>query len=138
MEKKKKPTDAEKLNTEWEKKKKVLKTKAKIEDEKEEILKKHKHRTFTKMLCIGLFLNCIAVEIFSGFLMVRQIDLAELAIRIGGFSFSIDMNPQTMMISGVVCATIAFAINSYKSTKENTEGGITYLNAQHEWEAKNG
>lgn len=77
----------------------------------------------TKLLIAFLFLNCTLIEIFTGWVTIQSLALA-LATGIAP-----DFSPLLSLVGTIVGEVIGFAVYSLKSVKENTEGGITYLNA---------
>lgn len=110
-----------KMNEKWEKEKKILLAKKKIKEEKR-VIKSHKIST-TKLLILFLFLNCTAIEIFTGWATIQSIKNATM------YGLDVDFSPLIALIGAVVGEVMGFLIYSIKATKENTIGGITYLTA---------
>ena len=110
-----------KMNEKWEKEKKILLAKKKIKEEKNG-LKNRKFST-TKLLILFLFLNCTAIEIFTGWATIQSINNAI------NYGLSVDFSPLIALIGAIVGEVTSFLIYSIKATKENTIGGITYLTA---------
>lgn len=75
-----------------------------------------------------LFLNCTLIEIFTMIILLWSLSISAAT------GLSADMTPLTALISTVVGEVIAFGIYAYKSAKENTKGGTTYLRMEHEFE----
>lgn len=72
---------------------------------------KYKKKTpYTKKIMLFILINCTLVELFSMYAMIYTNDLTALCT----------------LITSVVGESISFAIYSYKSVKENTQGGIVY------------
>ena len=101
----------------WELEKYILTKEQKIKSEKNQFKPK---LSMTKMLMAFLFLNCTAIEIFTGWVTIKSFSLAMMTGAI------VDFSPLIALISAVVGEVIAFAIYALKSTKENTKGGIVY------------
>ena len=81
--------------------------------------KKKKFST-TKIFMLFLFLNCTALEIFTGWVTVKNLYLAEF------YGTSIDFTPLVTLIGIVMGEVLSFGIYAAKSTKENITGGIVY------------
>lgn len=103
----------------WEIEKGLIQRKQKIKNEKAE-LKKSKKTTTTKLLILFLFINCTAIELFTGWSIIQSIKLA------GTNNLAPDFTPLVTLIGAVVGEVIGFAIYALKSSKENCAGGITY------------
>lgn len=116
-----------KKEAEWITDKLILEREQKIKKEKQQF--KTKIST-TKLLMIFLFLNCTAIEIFTGWVTIKSFSLAMMTGAI------IDFSPLVALISAVVGEVIAFAIYALKSAKENTKGGIVYETAINNLNAK--
>lgn len=116
-----------KKEAEWIIDKRILEREQKIKKEKQQF--KTKIST-TKLLMIFLFLNCTAIEIFTGWATIKSFSLAMMTGAI------IDFSPLVALISAVVGEVIAFAIYALKSAKENTKGGIVYETAINNLNAK--
>ena len=114
----------EQKQQQWEQQKQILLTKQRLSDERRKIKQKsHKKVSTSKLIVLFLFLNCTAIELFTGYVTVKSLNM--------GF---VDFSPLTALIGAVVGQVIGFAIYAYKATKENTQGGITYANAKFEKE----
>lgn len=115
----------------WEREKEIIKRKRNLKEEQKEIRHPRKKISTTKLLIAFLFLNCTAIEIFTGWATVQSFVLAKT------LGFSVDFTPLVTLISAVVGEIIGYAIYSIKSTKENTKGGIVYESALREQEYTN-
>lgn len=108
----------------WQQQKEIILKKQSLAKEKQEIKEKGRKKFSTsKLIVLFLFLNCTAIEIFTGYVTLKGLNL--------GYA---DFSPLTTLISSVVGEVIAFAVYAYKATKENTQGGIVYENAKFEKE----
>ena len=67
-----------------------------------------------------LFILCLGVIIFTGYITLKEFSLA--------YTFGImpDFTPLVTMIGAILGATIDIAAYFVKSTKQNTKGGITF------------
>lgn len=100
--------------------KKIIEGEQKIQQQKKQLLKpKKKLISTTKLIILFLFINCTLIQLFTGYITLLDIKLAE---TIG----SVDFTPIVTLISAVVGQVIGFAIYSIKASKENTQGGIVY------------
>ena len=105
----------------WEKEKSLQERKYKIKKEKRELKSLYGFKLPTsKLLILFLFINCTLIELFTGWVTIKSIDLATLTM-VGP-----DFTPLVTLIGAVVSEVIGFAIYAIKSAKENTEGGIIY------------
>lgn len=105
----------------WEKEKSLQERKYKIKKEKRELKSLYGFKLPTsKLLILFLFINCTLIELFTGWVTIKSIDLATLTM------VSPDFTPLVTLIGAVVSEVIGFAIYAIKSAKENTEGGIIY------------
>ena len=105
----------------WEKEKNLQERKYKIKKEKRELKSLYGFKLPTsKLLILFLFINCTLIELFTGWVTIKSIDLATLTM-VGP-----DFTPLVTLIGAVVSEVIGFAIYAIKSAKENTEGGIIY------------
>ena len=123
---------AKKLDKEeeiWAVEKSNIERRNKIKQER----KKLKHSggwsslAMSKKILIIVFINCIIIEIFTGAIIIKAMALAAAA------GMTADLSPLVALIpaiGGQVSSLISYNI---KSQKENTEGGITYLNAQQQY-----
>ena len=105
----------------WEKEKSLQERKYKIKKEKRELKSLYGFKLPTsKLLILFIFINCTLIELFTGWVTIKSIDLATLTM-VGP-----DFTPLVTLIGAVVSEVIGFAIYAIKSAKENTEGGIIY------------
>ena len=105
----------------WEKEKSLQERKYKIKKEKRELKSLYGFKLPTsKLLILFLFINCTLIELFTGWVTIKSIDLATLTM-VGP-----DFTPLVTLIGAVVSEVIGFAVYAIKSAKENTEGGIIY------------
>ena len=105
----------------WEKEKSLQERKYKIKKEKRELKSLYGFKLPTsKLLILFLFINCTLIELFTGWVTIKSIDLATLTM-VGP-----DFTPLVTLIGAVLSEVIGFAIYAIKSAKENTEGGIIY------------
>lgn len=112
----------EKKQEQWEKQKEIILMKQSLQEDRQNIKKNsHKKLSTSKLIVLFLFLNCTIIEIFTGYVTLKSLNLG-----------IVDFSPLTTLISAVVGEVICFAVYAYKATKENTEGGITYENAKFE------
>lgn len=101
-----------------------MKKKELTEEEKQQ----KKKISTSKKLIQFLFLNCSIIEIFVGWITIRSLELSQTTM------IAPDYTPLVTIVGAVVGEVIGYAIYSIKSTKENTQGGVVYLQAQHELE----
>ena len=112
---------------EWQEDKIFFEKQKKVFEEKKNFFKQKKIST-SKLLILFLFLNCTAIEIFTGWVTIQSIALVSTTMMMPDFS------PLVTLIGAVVSEVIGFAIYSIKATKENTKGGIIYDTAMKEYE----
>lgn len=112
---------------EWQEDKIFFEKQKKVFEEKKNFFKQKKIST-SKLLILFLFLNCTAIEIFTGWVTIQSIALVSTTMMMPDFS------PLVTLIGAVVSEVIGFAIYSIKATKENTKGGIVYDTAMKEYE----
>ena len=106
----------------WEEEKQYIIKQQEIKKQKQDLYK-YKKLSTSKILTFFLFLNCTAIEIFTGWVTVMNIQIAkELMI-------TPDFTPLLALIGAVVGETIGFAIYSIKAAKQNCVGGIVYEQA---------
>ena len=74
----------------------------------------------TKLIMLFLFINCTLVEIFTGWVVVKNLALA------AAYGVTLDLTPLTTLVGTVVAEVLGFAVYAAKATKENTKGGIVY------------
>lgn len=82
-----------------------------------------KKTSVTKLLILFLFINCTAIELFTGWVTIQNIMLAR------DFGIMLDFTPLVTLVGAVVSEVLGFAVYAAKSTKENTVGGIVYDSA---------
>lgn len=88
--------------------------------------------TMTKFLIFFLFLNCTIIELFTGWVTVKSLEITQLT------GAQTDFTPLITLIGSAVSEVIGFAIYALKSIKENTIGGIVYDNAINEIKQEEG
>ena len=81
---------------------------------------KKKKISTTKLLMLFLFLNCTAIEIFTGWVTIQNLILAQ------SIGIPLDFTPLVTLVGAVVAEVMSLAVYAIKSTKENTAGGIVY------------
>lgn len=105
----------------WQREKEVLERKYKLKQEKREFKKRFLPKISTsKLLIFFLFLNCTIIELFTGFVTLKSLDLTTLTMA------NPDFTPLVTLIGAVVSEVVGYAVYALKSAKENTAGGITY------------
>lgn len=105
----------------WQREKEVLERKYKLKQEKREFKKQFLPKISTsKLLILFLFINCTIIELFTGFVTLRSLDLTTLTMA------NPDFTPLVALIGAVVSEVVGYAVYALKSAKENTAGGITY------------
>lgn len=105
----------------WQREKEVLKRKYKLKQEKREFKKQFLPKISTsKLLILFLFINCTIIELFTGFVTLKSLDLTTLTMA------NPDFTPLVALIGAVVSEVVGYAVYALKSAKENTAGGITY------------
>lgn len=113
----------------WNKEKPLLEREYKIKAERKSLKEKFKEKkdkiANSKLLVWFLFINCTIIELFTIWVIIRELGLAAQGI------LSPDLSPLMALISTVVAEVIGFGIYSLKSTKENTAGGIVYETAMY-------
>ena len=80
----------------------------------------------SKLLIFFLFLNCTIIELFTGFVTLKSLDLTTLTMA------NPDFTPLVTLIGAVVSEVVGYAVYALKSAKENTAGGITYETAMRQ------
>lgn len=111
----------------WQRKKELLERKYKLKQEKKEFKKQFLPKISTsKLLILFLFINCTIIELFTGFVTLRSLDLTALTMA------TPDFTPLVALIGAVVSEVIGYAVYALKSAKENTAGGITYETAMRQ------
>lgn len=111
----------------WQREKEVLERKYKLKQEKREFKKKFLPKISTsKLLIFFLFLNCTIIELFTGFVTLKSLNLTTLTMA------NPDFTPLVTLIGAVVSEVVGYAVYALKSAKENTAGGITYETAMRQ------
>lgn len=111
----------------WQREKEVLERKYKLKQEKREFKKRFLPKISTsKLLIFFLFLNCTIIELFTGFITLKSLDLTTLTMA------NPDFTPLVTLIGAVVSEVVGYAVYALKSAKENTAGGITYETAMRQ------
>lgn len=111
----------------WQREKEVLERKYKLKQEKREFKKQFLPKIPTsKLLIFFLFLNCTIIELFTGFVTLKNLDLTTLTMT------NPDFTPLVTLIGAVVSEVVGYAVYALKSAKENTAGGITYETAMRQ------
>lgn len=114
---------------EWEKEKEILKKEFSLKEDKRQFYSKYKKKISTsKLLIFFLFLNCTIIELFTGWVVFKSIELSTATLMAPDFS------PLVALIGAVVGEVISFAVYSLKSAKENTKNGIVYEQAMLEYQ----
>ena len=105
----------------WQREKEVLERKYKLKQEKRNFKKQFLPKISTsKLLILFLFINCTIIELFTGFVTLKSLDLTTLTMA------NPDFTPLVALIGAVVSEVVGYAVYALKSAKENTAGGITY------------
>lgn len=113
----------------WEKEKSILERKYALQQDKVNFKKKFLPKISTsKLLILFLFINCTIIELFTGYVTLKSIDIATLIMM------TPDFTPLVTLIGAVVSEVIGFAVYALKSAKENTSGGIVYETAMKQIE----
>ena len=108
----------------WEQEKAIKERELNLKKKKKEFFNSYRPKISTsKALILFLFVNCTLIEIFTGWVTVRSLDLSEFTL------LSPDFTPLVTLIGAVVSEVIGFAVYAIKSAKENTAGGIVYETA---------
>lgn len=118
--------DILKEEEEWEQDKIYLEKQKKIKADKRSFFKRLPKLSTSKLLILFLFLNCSLIELFTGWVTIQSINLAQITMMAPDFS------PLITLIGAVVSEVIGFAIYSIKAAKENTKNGIVYDTAMRE------
>lgn len=114
----------------WNKEKEILEKEYKIKAERKSLKERFKEKkdkiANSKLLVWFLFINCTVIEIFTIWVIIKELSLAADGILMP------DLSPLMALITTVVAEVIGFGIYALKSTKENTEGGIVFETAMRE------
>lgn len=116
----------------WSKEKGLLEREYKMKAERKSLKDKFRDKrdkiANSKLLIWFLFMNCTIIELFTIWVISKELVLAENGILIP------DLSPLMALITTVVAEVIGFGIYAVKSTKENTQGGIVYEAAMKAFE----
>ena len=108
----------------WQKEKPLREREYKLKEDQRHFKETHRPKFSTsKLLIIFLFINCTIIEIFTGYVTLKSLDIATMTFMMPDFT------PLVTLIGAVVSEVIGFAIYAIKSAKENTSGGIVYETA---------
>ena len=108
----------------WQKEKPLREREYKLKEDQRQFKETHRPKISTsKLLIIFLFINCTIIEIFTGYVTLKSLDIATMTFMMPDFT------PLVTLIGAVVSEVIGFAIYAIKSAKENTSGGIVYETA---------
>lgn len=111
----------------WQREKEVLERKYKLKQEKRDFKKQFLPKISTsKLLILFLFINCTIIELFTGFVTLKSLNLTTLTMA------NPDFTPLVALIGAVVSEVVGYAVYALKSAKENTAGGITYETAMRQ------
>ena len=109
----------------WQKEKPLREREYKLKEDQRQFKETHRPKISTsKLLIIFLFINCTIIEIFTGYVTLKSLDIATMTFMMPDFT------PLVTLIGAVVSEVIGFAIYAIKSAKENTSGGIVYETAR--------
>lgn len=116
----------------WAREKSLKEREYQLKKDKRDFHAKHSKKLSTsKILILFLFINCTLIEIFTGFVTLKSLDLATMTMLVPDFT------PLITLIGAVVSEVIGFAIYAIKSAKENTMGGIIYETTMAELNTSN-
>ena len=104
----------------WTQEKNLIQRKNKINEEKKKLKNNKAAISTTKLIVIFLFINCTIIEIFTGWVTIKSLEMAAITGQ------SADLTPLVALVGAVVNEIIGFAVYAAKSAKENSRGGITY------------
>ena len=82
--------------------------------------RKIKFPSWSKIFLIFLFLNFTALEIFTGYVTVQSLIIANIS------GVMPDFTPLVTLLGAVIGETISYGIYSLKAKAENVQGGITH------------
>lgn len=85
---------------------------------------KYRRKETSKLVLWFMLILLLAIVIFTGYVTIKMM---AVAASIGGM---MDFTPLVALISAMVGQVLITLGYFAKSTKENSEGGVTYLNAQ--------
>jgi hypothetical protein len=117
----------------WAYEKSVLEQEQALKEDKKNFKRKGKTKKMTtsKKLITFLFINCVAIEIFACYAVMKSIEISQL------MGMTTDFSPINSLIGAVIAETIGYAVYCLKSAKENTVNGITYDLAMKKYEEEN-
>lgn len=108
----------------WQREKPLREREYKLKEDQRQFKETHRPKISTsKLLIVFLFINCTIIEIFTGYVTLKSLDIATMTFMMPDFT------PLVTLIGAVVSEVIGFAIYAIKSAKENTSGGIVYETA---------
>lgn len=87
--------------------------------------KKRKPLTTGKKLTYFALADCMVIQIFSMFAMIYLKDISAIYSLIA-------------IVGSILCEVFSLVSYNHKSTKENTEGGITYQDMMNRFEVEHG
>lgn len=85
--------------------------------------KKNKKIPTSKKLILFLFFNCTLIELFTAWVTIKSLFLAETLL------ITPDFTPLVSLIGAVMSEVIGYAVYAVKSAKENSQGGIVFESA---------
>lgn len=100
----------------------------KLLNEQKELRNKYKRKiklSTSKLFMLLIFLNCTAIEFFSGYITYKAMMV----------TMTVDMSALVALIGAVVGESLSFLIYCQKAARENTRGGITYETAIRQMDA---
>lgn len=122
--------EVKKAEKKWEKEKDLLIRYKKVKDERRAFNFSRLPRISTsKVLTAILFLNCTAVEVFTGYITLKNFELSLIT------DHPLDLTPLVTLVGAVISEVIGFAVYSLKASKENTKGGIIFETAMKDLES---
>lgn len=104
----------------WAQEKHLIQRKNKINEEKKKLKDNKTAISTTKLIVAFLFINCTIIEIFTGWVTIKSLEMAAITGQ------PADLTPLVTLVGAVVSEIIGFAVYAAKSAKENSKGGITY------------
>ena len=104
----------------WAQEKNLIQRKNKINEEKKKLKDNKTAISTTKLIVAFLFINCTIIEIFTGWVTIKSLEMAAITGQ------PADLTPLVTLVGAVVSEIIGFAVYAAKSAKENSKGGITY------------
>ena len=100
----------------WQKEKPLREREYKLKEDQRQFKETHRPKISTsKLLIIFLFINCTIIEIFTGYVTLKSLDIATMTFMMPDFT------PLVTLIGAVVSEVIGFAIYAIKSAKENNK-----------------